>query len=138
MANGLGFQTSIQSEELLSPFCRLPPFAAMNSVRRGGSTVSFTATQTCAVTGPPLFVAVRVKVVVVAGLTLALPVAPLMGGTPGVMLTVSARDVFHDSVVLCPAVICPGTAVKEMIFGSCWMPPAFRSAVTAALERTSS
>jgi hypothetical protein len=78
---------------------------------------AITVTFAVAVIEPALSVAVNVYVVVVVGLTLVEPLADTEVNVPGVILMLVAPVVFQLSVLLEPAMILAGVAVKELIAG---------------------
>jgi hypothetical protein len=70
------------------------------------------------VTDPAELAAVRVKVVVAAGLTLFVPLAFAEVNVPGVMETLVAPAVTQFSAVLAPEFMLVGLAVKDAIVGA--------------------
>jgi hypothetical protein len=83
-----------------------------------GKLGSVTVTVADAVADPVLFVAVSVYVVVAVGLRATEPVAEVDAKLPGVMVTLVGPDVVQLSVVLAPAVIEAGLAVKDAMVGA--------------------
>jgi hypothetical protein len=75
-------------------------------------------TVTVAVAEPVVFVAVRVYVVVAAGLRTTEPLADVDENVPGVTVTLAAPEVVQLSVVLAPATMAAGPAEKEVIVGA--------------------
>ena len=78
---------------------------------------AFTVTTAVAVVEPEAFVAVRVYVVVVAGVTAVNPLAELDVKFPGDMEMLVAPVLVQLRVLLAPAVMLAGTAEKELITG---------------------
>ena len=79
----------------------------------GGWLAAVTVTVVVAVAVPEEFEAVKVYVVVLAGLTVREPVLALIVNVPGVMATVVAAVEFHERLVDCPPRIEAGVAVKD-------------------------
>ena len=75
-----------------------------------------TVTVAGAVTLPEVLVAVSVYVVVLVGLTTVL--VPVTGPTFASMLRLVAPDTTQDKVLLCPAPMPAGVAVKLLIVGA--------------------
>jgi len=93
-------------------------FEIIGGVKSGTVTV----TVVCAVVGPTLFVAVKVYVVVLVGLTVNVPDGDVEVKVPGVILMLWSPMVAHESVLLAPVTMLLGDAVKEEIVGAVGTP----------------
>lgn len=90
----------------------------VNELIVGFDGVAVTVTEAVAVTDPALFVAVKVYVVVVVGLTEVDPLAEVDVNVPGVIATLVAPDVAQVNVLLDPDVTLVGLAVNDEIVGA--------------------
>lgn len=104
-----------QLKVLLAPEAMLVGLA-VNEVMDG--KLLDTVTVTVAVTEPAVLVAVKVYVVVAAGLTDVVPLAATDVNDPGVMATLAAPVVDQPRVLLPPVPMVAGLAVKELMMGS--------------------
>ena len=106
----------------LEPAAMLPGFAVKEEIvgaEGGGGGGALTVTVTVAVVeaDPTLFVAVRMYVVVFAGLTVLEPLDFFEEKFPGVIVTWLAPEADHVSTELEPDAMLPGFAAKEEMTG---------------------